>query len=169
MVSDGRIHLGFLPYSHSVASTLALAAVAWILIRSVWGDTRVATAIAVAIVSHIVLDIIHHEPDVRLLPLDWGPRLGFGLTLHPVADALVESAYCMFCWRLFGGSWMLLGGLLILNALDLPFMFAKSDAASQIARHPAILTTVVLAQILVSWIVVWLLARKRLVIPCRSS
>ena len=111
--------------------------------------------------SHIVLDIIHHEPDIPLLPAEWGPRLGFGLALHPVADAIVEAAYGVFCWRMFGGSWALLAGVLVLNALDLPFMFAKQDAARTIAERPSLLTTIVVVQIVVSWLVVWALARRR--------
>jgi len=86
---------------------------------------------------------------------------GFGVTRHPVADAVIETAYGVLCWQLFGGSWALLGDIPLLNALDLPFMFAKSNAASQIARQPAVLTTVVPVQILLSWIVVWIFARKR--------
>jgi hypothetical protein len=160
-IIDGRIHLGFLPYSHSVGSALMFAAVAWAMVRTLSRDTRLATVIAIAIVSHVVLDIIHHEPDIRLLPFLRGPRLGLGLTLHPLADALVEVAYGVLCWQIFGGSWALLAGILVLNALDLPFMFAKANAAGQIARQPAILTTVVLVQIVVSWMVIWALARRR--------
>ena len=161
VVSDGRIHLGFLPYSHSVGSTLAVAGVAWIVVHAIRRDKRVATAIALAIVSHIVLDIIQHEPDIRLLPLSVGPKLGFGLTLKPVADALVETLYGVVCWWIFGGRWPLLAGILSLNALDLPFMFRKADAASRVAQQPAILTTVVLIQIVLSWMVIWTLARRR--------
>jgi hypothetical protein len=161
VVIDGRIHLGFLPYSHSVGSTLALAAATWAIVRATTGDARWAFAIAVAIVSHIVLDIVQHEPDIQLLPVAWGPRLGLGLTRHPLANAVVETAYGGLCWRLFGGSRALLAGIVGLNALDLPFMFAKSEAAARIAWTPALLTTIVLGQILVSWIVVWALARGR--------
>ncbi len=159
--SDGRIHLGYLPYSHSVASTLALAAVAWAIVRARTGDPRVAAAIAVGIVSHIVLDIVQHETDVPLFPSAWGPRLGLGLTLHPLANAVIEFAYGIACWQLFGGRLALLAGILLLNALDVPFMVAGADAAVAVARHPSILTTVVLVQIVVSWTVVWALARTR--------
>ena len=71
------------------------------------------------------------------------PRV-LDLTLHPAVDAPVEIVYGIVCWQMFGGSWALRAAILILNALDLPFMSAKSDAAEQIARQPAILTTVVL-------------------------
>lgn len=137
VVSGGRIHLGFLPYSHSVGSTLALAGGVWLIIRAVTRDSRLATALAIGIVSHILLDIIQHEPDIRLLPLASGPRLGFGLTLHPLLDLTVETAYGVLCWQLFGGSWTLLAGILMLNASDAPFMFAKGNASTTIAlaRH----------------------------------
>lgn len=160
MVNEGQIHLGFLPYSHSVGSTVALAVLAWVVLDRVTHDSRIATAIAISIVSHIVLDVVHHEPDISLLPVSWGLRLGLGLTLHPVADAIVETGYGVLCWQLFAGSWALLVGILLLNALNLPFMFARADAAQSIADRPTLLTTVVLIQI-VSWIVVWALARRR--------
>jgi hypothetical protein len=161
VVSNGRVHLGFLPYSHSVGSSVILAAAAWVIIRAVSHESRVASAVAIGILSHIVLDIVQHEPDIRLFPIAWGPRLGLELTLHPFADATVETAYCVLCWQLFGGSWALLAGILVLNASDLPFMLAKGGAAPTIAHHPSILTTVVLLQIVVSWVVVWFLARQR--------
>ena len=161
VVSGERIHLGFLPYSHSVGSTLALAGVVWLTIRVLTHDSRVATALAIGIVSHILLDIIQHEPDIRLLPLASGPRLGLGLTLHPLLDLIVETAYGVFCCQLFGGSWALLVGIIVLNASDAPFMFTKADASATIGQHPSILTSVVLAQIIVSWVVVWALARRR--------
>jgi hypothetical protein len=160
-VYGGRIHLGFLVYSHSVGSTAALAATVWVFARMLTRDNRWAWALALAVLSHIVLDIIHHEPDIRLLPIDAGPRLGFGLTLHPLADAVVEIVYGVICWWIFGGNVALLAGILVLNALDLPFMFSKSSLADQIARQPLIVTTVVLGQIVLSWVVIWGLSRRR--------
>jgi hypothetical protein len=87
--------------------------------------------------------------------------MGLGLTLHPWADAVVETVYGIVCWQLFGGSWALLVGILTLNVLDWPFMFSKGNAADTIARQPAILTTVVLVQIVLSWVVIWVLAKRR--------
>jgi hypothetical protein len=51
------------------------SAQAWAIIRTVTGDKRLASAIAIAIVSHIILDIVQHEPDIRLFPVSWGLRL----------------------------------------------------------------------------------------------
>jgi hypothetical protein len=161
VVTGGRVHLGFLAYSHSVGSTLALAAIAAAVIRVASRDSRLALAVAIGIVSHVVLDIIQHEPNIRLLPADWGPRLGFGLTLHPTANAVVEMVYGILCWWLFGGGWALVGGLVLLNALDWPFLVPSADGTELIARHPAILTTVVVIQIVVSWVVVWAFSRRR--------
>jgi hypothetical protein len=161
VIIDGRLHLGFLPYSHSLVSTIALAGLTCVTARVLTGDRRLGLALALGIVSHVVLDIIHHEPDVRLLPLSWGPRLGLGLTLHPLADAVVEIAYGVLCWQWFGGSWALLAGIVFLNVADVPFMFAGPDTVTQLGRHPAVVTTVVLVQILASWIAVWTLARRR--------
>ena len=158
-VSGGRVHLGFLPYSHSVATGIVLASVGWWLLR---GRTRqLAAAVAIGIVSHIVLDIIQHEPDITLLPADIGPHLGLGLHNVPVANLLVELAYGVVCWRLFGGSVGLLAAIVLFNLADWPLMTPRPDAVTQIAEHPFVLPTVILVQIVTSWLLVAWLSRPR--------
>src|SRR5437867_1667916 len=88
VVSGDRIHLSFLPYSHSVATGLLLSAAAFFLLRR--RSAPLAAAVAIGITSHVVLDIIHHEPDIALLPVAAGPRLGLGLMNVPALDLLVE-------------------------------------------------------------------------------
>jgi hypothetical protein len=160
-VTDGQIHLGFLPYSHSIGSTIVVAIIAWAITRVVSGDKSAAAAIGLAVLSHIILDLIQHEPDIRLLPFSWGPALGLSLTRHPLADAAIEAMYCVLCWKVFDGSGWLLASILFLNALDLPFMFTDANRAQPVAAHPEVLTSVVLAQILLSWFVVWFLAQRQ--------
>ena len=70
------VHLDFLPYSHSVGSTAALALMAWLFVRYRRNQPAVAVALALGIASHVFLDFIHHEPDIALLPLAAGPRFG---------------------------------------------------------------------------------------------
>jgi hypothetical protein len=70
VVTGDRVRLGFLPYSHSVGSTLVLAALMWAIVRAVSDVSRLAVATAIGIVSHIVLDIIQHEPDIRMLAIN---------------------------------------------------------------------------------------------------
>lgn len=109
------------------------------------------------VVSHVVLDIIQHEPDIYLLPVAWGPRLGLGLALHPLTDLVVELAYGIVCWRVYRGSMGLVAGIVGFNLLDSPLMFRNPRGAQALGEHPAVLTTVILVQILATWgLIAWL-------------
>jgi hypothetical protein len=158
-VSGGDVHLGFLPYSHSVFTGVFLALVAWIGLRGWRGDRALAVAVALGIVSHIALDIIQHEPNIYLLPAAWGPQLGLGLTHYPLANLLVELAYGVLCWWVFRGAIGLLIGIIVFNLLDAPLMFRSAAGAARLGAHPAVLTTVILVQIVATWLVVARLAK----------
>jgi len=145
------VHLNFLPYSHSIASAALVALLAWAWLRIGRGQRLLATAVAIGVVSHVVLDIIHHEPDIALLPMAAGPRLGLGLALHPAIDFLVEVLYCVGCWLVFRGSLGLLVAIVVFNVWNLPLMFPRPGTGMLLAQHPAVLPTVILAQILVTW------------------
>jgi membrane-bound metal-dependent hydrolase YbcI (DUF457 family) len=66
------------PYTHSLVAVLGWAALAsglyWILTRYRAG----AITIGLAVVSHWVLDLLTHMPDLPLFP-GGGPKLGLGL------------------------------------------------------------------------------------------
>jgi hypothetical protein len=159
-VTADAIHLDFLPYSHSVLSGALLALLAWGMGKSAH-RAYVGVAIGLGIFSHIVLDIIQHEPNITLLPLEWGPRLGLNLQAFPLADFIVELAFCVACWKLFGGSRGLLIGIVVFNLLNLPLMFPARGAIALIAAHPFILPTIILVQVVASWILVWWFGRER--------
>lgn len=114
-----------------------------------------------------ILDIIQHEPDIYLLPAAWGPRLGLGLTHFPGANLVVELAYGVFCWWLFRGTVRLLIGIMIFNLLDAPLMFRNPQAAAWLGAHSAVLTTIILVQIVASWLLVARLARPHSAAPDR--
>src|SRR3954464_1834936 len=116
--TPNKVHLDFLPYSHSIVTGLFLAGLAWGFGKSV-RRTYIGTAIALAVLSHVVLDLIQHDPNIALLPMAWGPRFGLGLASYPALDFLVELAFCFGCWKFFGGSRGLLIGIVIFNLLNL--------------------------------------------------
>jgi membrane-bound metal-dependent hydrolase YbcI (DUF457 family) len=158
-VTPDAIHLDFLPYSHSVFTGALLAALAWLMGKSVH-RYNVGIAIALGIFSHIVLDIIHHEPNITLLPMAWGPRLGLNLQGYPLLDFIVELAFCVSCWKIFGGSRGLLIGIVIFNLINIPLMFPRPGSLTPIIEHPAVLPTLILVQILSTWVLVWWLGRR---------
>lgn len=160
-ITPDAIHLDFLPYSHSVGTGLLLAALAWGMGKSV-RRSSVGVAIALGILSHITLDIIHHEPDIALLPLAWGPRIGLNLQGYPALDFLVELAFCVACWKIFDGSRGLLIGIVVFNLLDLPVMFPRENSFAALVNHPMILASIILVQIIATWITIWWFGRHRI-------
>jgi membrane-bound metal-dependent hydrolase YbcI (DUF457 family) len=164
--TGGDIHLGFLPYSHSIGTAVGLSLLVGAAVPARQGDRTLAVAVALAIVSHIVLDIIQHESDIYLLPIAWGPRFGLRLMDFPVANLLVELAYGVACWRIFRGTVGLLIGIVLFNLLDAPLMFRNPRASAVLAAHTAWLTTIILVQIVASWLLVARLARPS--IPARA-
>ncbi len=153
------VHLDFLPYSHSVFTGALLATLAWLMGKSVH-RSNVGIAIALGIFSHIVLDIIQHEPNITLLPMTWGPRLGLNLQGYPLLDFIVQLAFCVACWKIFGGSRGLLIGIVIFNLINIPLMFPRPGSLTPIVEHPAVLPTLILVQIVSTWLLVWWLGRR---------
>jgi hypothetical protein len=153
------VHLDFLPYSHSVFTGALLAVLAWLMGKSVH-RSNVGIAIALGILSHIVLDLIQHEPNITLLPMTWGPRLGLNLQGYPLLDFIVELAFCVACCKIFGASRGLLIGIVIFNLINIPLMFPRPGSLTPIVEHPAILPTLILFQIVSTWLLVWWLGRR---------
>ena len=76
------------PITHSLIGTLgwaALFAVVWMAVR---GRSVTAVLLAWAVLSHWVLDVIAHRPDMPVLPT--GPYLGLGLWNSVPATLVVE-------------------------------------------------------------------------------
>jgi hypothetical protein len=162
-ITPNAVHLDFLPYSHSVFTGVFLAAIAWLFGKSV-RRSNVGAAIALGILSHTVLDIIQHEPNITLLPLEWGPRLGLNLQGYPVLDFLVELAFCIVCWAIFRGSRGLLIGIVIFNLINLPLMFPRSNSFVPLMEHHNLLPTLILIQVVASWVLVWWLGRSTVIL-----
>jgi hypothetical protein len=78
------------PYSHSFVMLIvwsALFALAYRTIRG-WNAKAIAT-IAALVVSHYILDVITHRPDLPIT-VSGSRRLGFGLWNHPGAELALE-------------------------------------------------------------------------------
>ena len=167
-ITPTAVHLDFLPYSHSIGTGILLAGLALAFGR-VGRRTTVGIAIALGILSHIVLDIIQHEPNIALLPMAWGPRIGFDLQAIPLLDFVVELLYCIACWKIFRGTRGLLIGVVVFNLINLPLMFPPRGSLTALADNPARLPTVILIQVVASWLVVWWLAKSTLIPESRST
>ena len=158
-VTPDAVHLDFIPYSHSVATGALLAVLAWFMGKSA-RRSNLGVAMALGILSHIALDIIHHEPNIALLPMAWGPRFGLNLQGYPILDFTVELVFCIACWKIFGGSRGLLIGIVIFNLLNIPLMFTLPGTLTPIVEHPTILPTLILIEVVATWLVVWWLGKR---------
>jgi hypothetical protein len=151
------IHLTYIPYSHSVATvTVAAFAIWWILERMLdqpaWGR-----ALALGIVSHVVLDIATHAPDIPLWP---GSPYQLGLGLYsraPSVAFVVELMYGVLCWRIYRGSRTLLAVIVAANVANVSLFFAGIAGPEQVlASRPMLVVTVILAQIVMMLVLVGL-------------
>lgn len=156
-VSD--IHLEYMPYSHSLVSSLVIALIAWLLLEK-WATRRIAIAVAIGIVSHIVLDILTHVPDIAIVPFVFEQKLGVGLYSMPLAAFVVETAYGAACWWLFRGNAALLATIVAFNLANLSFFVAALPGPETLmAGHPLWIVGAVGAQIVVTLALVGIFAR----------
>lgn len=89
----------YYPYSHSLLALLVWGTVLGLIYRVVRGSTlRGAVVLGALVVSHWVLDLIVHRPDLPLVP-GIGPRLGLGLWDSLPATLAVEfGLYAAGVW-----------------------------------------------------------------------
>ncbi|MGZ4550394.1 MAG: hypothetical protein ACXVF0_12885 [Blastococcus sp.] len=152
--AHGTLHLEHLPYSHSLLVGLGAGVLLWAALRWVFRRPQIAAVFGWVAASHIVLDVIQHEPNIRLVPWLAHPVLGLNLQANPWLDFAIETALCIGCWAHYRGSRKLLVAILALNVLNLPLMLAGEGGASPMAQNPLILPTTILATILLAWAVI---------------
>ena len=78
------------PYSHSLVADLAWAAVFALVYGTLRKDWRGAGWLAMLVMSHWVLDVVAHRPDMPTWP--GGPKLGAGLWDSMAATLVAEFA-----------------------------------------------------------------------------
>lgn len=150
-VSNGKLHLDFLPYSHSIFSSVLLSLIAYGIIRWIIKNKALALPFALGVLSHVMLDILFHEKDIQLSPFSGTPVWGLGIISFPVLNFVLEFLYGIFCWWYFKGNKRLLAAIVIFNILDLPVMLASGDSLNIFIDYPAILPTFIVLQIVIAW------------------
>ena len=156
------IHLDYMPYSHSITSSVLFAFAAWILLAKIYQQRAVAAAVSIGILSHIVLDVLTHSPDIAVIPFLLDEKIGLGLYTVPMAAFVVETVYGMFCWWVFGGSRALLMAILVFNLANISFFSAAIHGPEALmANHPLWIVGAVAVQIVITLSLVGLLAKHR--------
>ncbi|MDV7697852.1 hypothetical protein N6B72_13060 [Chryseobacterium soli] len=159
-ISGGKVHLDFLPYSHSVFGAVVAALISFAIINWGYKNRKLAIAIAIGVLSHIVIDMIFHEKDIQLSPFSATPVWGLGILDYPWLNFALEFLYGLFCWWYFKGSKALLAVIVIFNITDLPLMLGGGDSLKPFEQHPFILPTIILFQILITWYFIWRYSRN---------
>ncbi|MEW6702428.1 MAG: hypothetical protein AB1298_06895 [Bacteroidota bacterium] len=160
-VENSKVHLGYLAWSHSILSTVVLAVLVWFVISIGFKKQSLGIAIGLGILSHIVLDLLLHEPDIQLTPFSTALTFGLNIQSIPLLAIIVETGYGIFCWWYFKGSRLLLSAIVILNLLNIPTIFNLMPGLMDLfGRMHFLLPTVIFVQILYTWFFIWLLGKK---------
>ena len=159
--SHNTLHLEYLPYSHSLLVGLGGGVLLWALLRFAFRKPQVATVFGWVVASHIVLDVIQHEPNIRIVPWMAHPTIGLNLQALPWLDFVVETAFSIGCWAYFRGGRKLLAAITALNVANLPLMLAGEGGAAPMAQNRFILPTTILVTIVVAWAVIHRYATRR--------
>jgi hypothetical protein len=154
-ISGGTLHLDCLPYSHSVFSGIVAAGLSFAVINWGYRNKKLAIAFAIGVISHVIIDLLFHERDIRLSPFSDKPVMGLGVIDYPMLNFILEFAYGIFCWWYFKGSRALLWVIVIFNVINLPVMFAHGDMLTPFKQYPFLLPSFILFQILITWYFVY--------------
>lgn len=160
--SVADIHLAYMPYSHSIATAVGGALLAWVVVEKLLHRPLLARAIAVGIVSHLVLDLITHAADIVLRPGLSSPRFGLGLyDRAPMLGFALEMAYGIFCWWIYRGRRSLLAVVVLGNLANLSLFSAAIPGPEQyLAGHPLVIVTVIFIQIVSMLVLVGVTAKS---------
>jgi membrane-bound metal-dependent hydrolase YbcI (DUF457 family) len=161
--SVADIHLGYMPYSHSVGIPVCVAVLAWLIIEKGFGRAALGRAVGLGIVSHLILDLATHAHDIVLWPGWSTPKLGLGLyEAAPLAAFVVEFIYGIFCWYVYRGGAGLFALISLGNLANLSFLSPAIPGPEEyLAGRPMLLVTVILVQIVVSLVLVGVLAHQK--------
>jgi hypothetical protein len=151
------VHLAYMPYSHSAIITAGAAVAAWSVIGFGLNAWHMGIAVALGICSHLVLDLISHARDIVIAPFLAGKKFGLGLYEKPAVAFVVETAYGIFCWWIYGGGKTLFWIILLFNLANGSFFLkAVSGPERFLAHRPKWITAVVALQIVVTAVLVGL-------------
>lgn len=157
----GDIHLSHMPWSHSVGGALLVAG----LLAGAFaiaGRRKFALAMGLGVLSHLVLDLLTHAPDIALFPPWLNAKIGTGLyTQWPLVAFFVEFAFALWCWRTYRGSRGLLILLVAFNLTNLTlFLPNVTGPEALLSGRPLVLAALIGVQIAVTLTLVGLLARE---------
>lgn len=164
MRSVADVHLVHMPFSHSVVTSIILAAFAGLVLYWRGGKalSAVAVAVALGVFSHVALDLLVHAPDIAFSPFAGSEKYGTGLYANMPLQALVlETLWGVLCWWLYRGSRKLLAVIIAFGVAAIPlYSMAINVGEAALGGHSTVFALVILVQMLATSAMVWLFARE---------
>jgi len=135
---------------------VGVALLAWLIIGKGLNQPDIGLALGIGVISHLVLDLMTHSKDIAIAPAIKGPKFGLGLyAKYPMVAFILEIGYGMVCWWIYKGGWALLTTIVVFNLANISmFSSAVTGIEKHMANRPLLITTVILAQILLTLILV---------------
>jgi membrane-bound metal-dependent hydrolase YbcI (DUF457 family) len=148
----GDVHLTYMPFSHSIATMLCVALLVWAIISKGLDQPDIGIAMGIGVISHLFLDLITHSNDIVIAPFMDGPKYGLGLyAKFPMIAFYLEIGYGIVCWWIYRGGLALLFIIVVFNLANISmFSAAISGIEKYMANRPSLITTIILAQIMVT-------------------
>lgn len=163
MRSVADVHLVHMPFSHSIITSVLIAALAGLVVlwRGGKAMSAVSLAISLGVFSHVVLDLAVHAPDIAFAPFVDG-KYGTGLYADlPLPALALESLWGVLCWWIYRGSWKLLGLIVALGVASIPLYSAAINVGeSVLGGQSTVFAIVILVQMIATSGLVWLFARE---------
>ncbi len=158
----GDIHLSYVPYSHSIITTLGVAFLAWLILGQGLIRPRLGLAFGMGVASSLVLDLITHGPDIPIAPMIQAPKVGLGLyTNLPLLAFILELGYGIFCWWIYKGSKALLATIIVFNVANLSFFSVAIPGPEELtANRPLLFTSLMLIQTVVTLVLVGVFSKQ---------
>jgi len=160
MRSVADIHLIHMPYSHSILANLVI--VLAIALPVLFFKGRAALPLALAIASHIILDLAVHAPDIAIAPFMDAPKIGTGLYANSPMLALgVESIWGIFCWWIYRGNWKSLAVILLFGLLAIPsYSPVINTSETALSGQSDVFAWAVFLQIFAASVLIWFFERR---------
>lgn len=147
--SVADVQLAYMPWSHSLATPLLAALMVWLVLEYGLGKPQWGRALGLGVLSHLALDLLMHGRDIALAPGLSGIKLGLGIYWEaPLAAFLIEMAYGIACWAVFGGRASLILVIVLANLLNLPLLSPQVGwPIDFLAGKPTLIVSVIFIQI----------------------
>jgi len=145
--------LDSIPISHSLLTLIAWGVLFAAVYRMRTGYAKGAVVVALAVLSHWVLDVVTHRPDMPLYP--GGPKLGLGLWNSAAGTIVVEAAMFVVGVRMYLRATRARDAVGRYGLAALLAVLVLSYVGSLLGGPPPSMRAVEIGGIIFGWLFVW--------------